>query len=88
MIWNGNFLHEFQNGGLDWRYDPLPGVSFDFDTVPGSRQGRSFRMDFGGGNNTEIDQPMQYVAVEPNHAYHFRATMRTEDITTESGLRF
>jgi hypothetical protein len=31
---------------------------------------------------------MQYVPVEPNRRYHFRATMRTEDITTEMGLRF
>jgi tetratricopeptide (TPR) repeat protein len=88
LIWNGNFTHEFENGGLDWRYEPLVGVSFDFDSTPGGRQGRSFRMDFGGGSNIEIDKPMQYVPVEPNHAYHFRASMRTEDITTESGMRF
>ena len=88
LIWNGNFLREFQNGGLDWRYAPVLGVSFDFDTVPPGHSGRSIRMDFGGGNNTEIDAPKQYVAVDPSHAYHFRATMRTEGITTESGMRF
>ena len=88
LIWNGNFPREFENGGLDWRYDPLVGVSFEFDAAPGGHQGRSIRMDFGGGNNTEIVQPNQYVPVEPNHAYHFRASMRTEDITTESGMRF
>jgi tetratricopeptide (TPR) repeat protein len=88
LIWNGNFLRDFENGGLDWRYDPLVGVSLDFDTVPPGHDGRSLRLDFGGGNNTEIDKPMQYVPVEPNRRYHFRATMRTEDITTEMGLRF
>jgi hypothetical protein len=88
LIWNGNFVREFENGGLDWRCDPILGVALDFDTVPPGHDGRSLRMDFGGGNNTEIDAPMQYVPVEPNHAYHFRATMRTEDITTESGLRY
>lgn len=88
VIYNGNFTHDFQNGGLDWRFDPLAGATWDFDSEPGSRQGRSFRLDFGGGSNLEIDQPMQYVAVEPNHAYHFRAQMRTEDVSTESGLRF
>jgi tetratricopeptide (TPR) repeat protein len=88
LIWNGNFTHDFENGGLDWRYDPLVGVAFDFDSTPGGRQGRSFRMDFGGGSNFGIDQPMQYVPVEPSRAYHFRVSMRTEDITTESGLRF
>ena len=88
LIWNGNFLRDFENGGLDWRYDPVLGVTLDFDTVPPGHDGRSLRMDFGGGNNTELDSPLQYVPVEPNHAYHFRATMRTEDISTESGLRY
>jgi tetratricopeptide (TPR) repeat protein len=88
LIWNGNFLRDFENGGLDWRYDPIVGVSLDFDTVPPGHDGRSLRMEFGGGNNTEIDKPVQHVPVEPNHRYHFRATMRTEDITTEMGLRF
>ncbi len=88
LIWNGNFLRDFENGGLDWRYDPLLGVVLDFDTVPPGHDGRSLRMDFGGGNNTAIDKPVQFVPVEPNHRYHFRATMRTEDITTEMGLRF
>ncbi len=88
LIWNGNFVRDFENGGLDWRYDPVLGVTLDFDTVPPGHDGRSLRMDFGGGNNTEIDAPLEYVPVEPDHAYHFRATMRTEDISTESGLRF
>lgn len=88
LIWNGNFLRDFENGGLDWRYDPILGVTLDFDTVPPGHDGRSLRMDFGGGNNTEIDKPVQYVPVEPNHRYHFRASMRTEDITTEMGPRF
>jgi hypothetical protein len=88
LIWNGNFLRDFENGGLDWRYEPILGVTLDFDTVPPGHDGRSLRMDFGGGNNTEIDKPVQYVPVEPNHRYHFRASMRTEDITTEMGPRF
>jgi Tetratricopeptide repeat len=88
LLWNGDFAREFVNGGLGWRYDTKVGATLDFDTVPGGHQGRSIRMDFGGGTNLEIDQPMEYVPVEPNKAYVFRADMRTEDITTESGLRF
>ena len=33
-------------------------------------------------------QPAQFVAVEPGRTYRFHARMRTEGITTESGLRF
>jgi hypothetical protein len=46
------------------------------------------RLDFGGGLNLEITEPMQYVPVEPAHTYHFHGLMRTEEITTESGMRF
>jgi hypothetical protein len=84
LIWNGNFLRDFENGGLDWRYDGFLGVNLDFDTVPPGHDGRSLRLDFGGGNNTEIDRPVQYVPVEPNHQYHFRASMRTVDVMTEN----
>ena len=35
------------------------------------------RLDFGGGSNLEITEPMQYVAVEPNRKYHFHAYMET-----------
>ena len=88
LIWNGDFARDFLNGGLDWRWAPRLGVAIDFDSAPPSRGGRSVRMDFGGGTNIALDQPSQYVAVEPRRTYHFRAYMRTEGISTESGMRF
>jgi hypothetical protein len=45
-------------------------------------------VDFIGGSNIALGAPSQYVPVEPNRSYHFHASMRTEDITTESGMRF
>ncbi len=87
-IWNGLFTADFENGGLDWRYGAPIGVSMGFDPAPVGHDGRSVRMDFGGGSNTEILQPMQYVPVEPSRSYLFRAAMQTEGISTESGLRF
>ncbi len=65
-----------------------PGASIDFDSAPPSYGVRAVRLDFGGGSNLEITEPMQYVPVEPGHAYHFHAYMRTAEITTESGMRF
>jgi hypothetical protein len=50
--------------------------------------GRSVRLDFGGGVNLELDHPLEYVPVEPNRTYHFRAYLRTAAIPTESGMRF
>ncbi|MGA7963795.1 MAG: hypothetical protein WCA33_19050 [Candidatus Acidiferrales bacterium] len=88
LIWNGDFAHEFENGGLGWRWNAPVGAAIDFDTAPPPAGVRSLRLDFGGGSNLEIFAPMQYVAVEPNRKYHFHAYMETEGITTESGMRY
>ncbi|MGA7555759.1 MAG: tetratricopeptide repeat protein [Candidatus Acidiferrales bacterium] len=88
LIWNGDFAHDFENGGLGWRWNTPVGAAIDFDTAPPSAGVRSVRLDFGGGRNLEITEPMQFVAVEPNRKYHFHAYMETEGITTESGMRF
>src|SRR5271170_3892424 len=88
LVWNGGFSRDFDNGGLGWRWSPSPGASIDFDSAPPSYGVRTVRLDFGGGSNLDVTEPMQYVPVEPNRTYHFHAYMRTEEITTESGMRF
>jgi tetratricopeptide (TPR) repeat protein len=88
LVWNGGFSSDFSNGGLGWRWNSPIGVAVDFDAAPPSSGVRSVRLDFGGGTNLELSQPMQYVPVEPRRTYHFHAYMRTEEITTESGMRF
>jgi tetratricopeptide (TPR) repeat protein len=88
LVWNGGFSSDFSNGGLGWRWNSPIGVAVDFDVAPPSSGVRSVRLDFGGGTNLELSQPMQYVPVEPRRTYHFHAYMRTEEITTESGMRF
>jgi tetratricopeptide (TPR) repeat protein len=88
LVWNGDFAHDFLNGGLDWRWVPLLGVAIDFESAPPSYGARSIRLDFGGGTNVALDEPGQQVPVEPLRAYHFHAYVRTEAISTESGIRF
>ncbi|MGB0036975.1 MAG: hypothetical protein WBP79_16010 [Candidatus Acidiferrales bacterium] len=88
LVWNGDFAQDISNGGLDWRWTPPVGVATGFDSAPPSGGIRSFRLDFGGGSNLELGQPTQYVPVEPGHTYRFHAQLRTEGITTESGMRF
>jgi Tfp pilus assembly protein PilF len=88
VIWNGNFAGDFTNGGLGWRWNNPIGTSIDFDAPMAEGKGRSVRLDFGGGSNPEVTQPLEYVPVEPGRAYRFRGYMRTESISTESGIRF
>jgi tetratricopeptide (TPR) repeat protein len=88
LIWNGDFLQESFNGGLDWRWGATPGASIGFDFQNGPNNSRAVRIDFSGGNNVGLSAPFEFVPVEANRAYHFHASMRTEQITTESGPHF
>ena len=88
LIWNGNFAQEFIGGGLGWRWHTPIGADFAFDTVPPTYGVRSAQIFFGGGNNTELNEPKQYVAVQPNQFYRFHAYLRTESVSTEMGMRF
>jgi len=88
LIWDGNFTGDFPNGGLGWRWNNPLGATIDFDAPPPGRSGRSVRLDFGGGSNLGVEYPLEYVPVEPNRTYHFHAYLRTEGISTESGMRF
>ncbi len=88
LVWDGHFTGDFANGGLGWRWDSPMGAVIDFDIAPPALGGRSVRLEFGGGLNIGLITPSQFVPVEPNHTYHFRGNIRTDHITTESGMRF
>lgn len=88
LVWNGDFAHDPLNGGLDWRWNPPIGVATEFEAAPVAHGMRAMRLDFAGGSNVELNEPFEFVPVEPNMAYRFHAFMHTESITTESGLRF
>jgi hypothetical protein len=88
LIWNGDFARDFLNGGLDWRWNSPFGASIGFDAPPPSSGVRSLRLDFSGGANLDLSEPLEFVPVEPSHSYHFHAALRTEGITTENGLFF
>jgi tetratricopeptide (TPR) repeat protein len=88
LIWNGDFSRDFSNGGLDWRWTDVLGADLSFDSAPHGNGSRAVRLDFTGGSNLALAVPAQYVPVEPGRSYHFHALMRTDGVTTESGMRF
>jgi tetratricopeptide (TPR) repeat protein len=88
LVFNGNFQRDFLGEGLDWRWIELDDAEIGFDPEPGPNGSRAVRVDFNGGTNLALDEPKQYVPVEPGRGYHFHAYMRTQEITTESGMRF
>ena len=88
VVWNGGFERDILNGGFDWRMMPMLGMGTEYDTNIYHEGRRSLRMDFEGGANIDLYEPLQFVAVEPDVTYHFQAYLRTEALTTESGLGF
>jgi hypothetical protein len=66
----------------------VQGGTIDFDSQPGPEGLRALRIDFSGGSNVNLGSPLEFVPVRPGTNYHFHAHVRTEDITTESGMRF
>jgi tetratricopeptide (TPR) repeat protein len=88
LVFNGNFKRDFLDEGLDWRWIELADAEMEFDSEPGPNGSRAVRVDFNGGTNLALDEPKQYVPVEPGRSCHFHAYMRSEGITTESGVRF
>ncbi len=88
LVWNGGFERELVNGGFGWRRRRVAGASFDFDSAI-SRSGlHSLRVTFDGTTNLDLQHLVQYVLVKPRSFYRFQAYLRTEGISSDSGIRF
>lgn len=87
-IWNGGFEEPVANGGLDWRLSQVPGAYAELDSRVHHSGDQSLRVDFTGGRNLDFWYVDQIVPVEPSTNYVFQYFMRTQSISTESGLRF
>jgi tetratricopeptide (TPR) repeat protein len=88
VVWNGGFEHGFANGGFDWQEADETGSSFAFDRFEPHSGSRSLRVSFDGTANLDFHNLFQEVPVEPGTRYHFSAYLRTEAITTDSGIGF
>jgi hypothetical protein len=87
-IWNGGFEDPIVNGGLGWRIEQVPGAYVSIDPTVFHSGQKSLRVDFTGGVNLDFFYVRQSVPVEPSTHYVFRYFMRTESISTDSGMRF
>jgi tetratricopeptide (TPR) repeat protein len=88
LIWDGGFERELLNGGFAWRYMPVDGASINFDEDTAHSGKRSLRVVFDGSTNLDFGHIWQWVAVEPNTHYRFNAYIKSEEVTTDSGIRF
>ncbi len=88
LVWNGGFERELVNGGFGWRSLPAPGTQVEADAGVYRSAPRSLRITFDGTTNVAFRHLAQDVAVEPGRRYRFQGFLRTEGISTDSGVRF
>jgi tetratricopeptide (TPR) repeat protein len=88
LMTNGDFEAGLPNRGLDWRFFLAPGFQIRLDGITAQNGTHSLRVSFDGTANPDFSQVSQDVPVEPNHAYQFHGYIKTENISSDSGLRF
>lgn len=86
LIFDGGFENAVLNGGFDWHEWPAVGVEFDMDNAVVHSGKRALRITFNGDANINFQHLFQYVSVRPRKAYRFEGYLRTENITTDSGI--
>ncbi len=87
-VTNGGFEKEkVLGGGFDWRIAPVAGAEVSLDHSVALEGKSSLKIAFTGKENVDFHHVYQYVALKPNTDYRLKANMRTEGITTKSGLK-
>lgn len=88
LVYDGGFESELSGGGFGWRQADVSGAAFDFDTDEKHSGARSARVTFDGTQNLSYQHLTQDVLVEPRTRYRFHCFLRTDQISTDSGVRF
>lgn len=88
LVYDGGFEKDISGGGFGWRQSDAMGADFDFDTDVKHSGSRSARLIFDGTENLSYEGLFQYVLVSPGTHYRFQGFLRTDQISTESGMRF
>lgn len=87
MVFNGDFKHVPLNAGFDWRNPVAPYLALDFSDTTSQSGKLCLRVDFTVSRNEEYMPLYQLVAVAPRHSYLLTASVRSQDITSDSGPR-
>jgi tetratricopeptide (TPR) repeat protein len=86
LIHNPSFEYDPLNGGFDWVYLGSQEVDLRNETSDAHDGRRSLLITFLGQRTADVGMH-QYIVLEPNTRYRFRAFMKT-DLQTANGLQF
>jgi len=88
LITNGGFeIDAILGGGFDWRVSRVPGAEVSIDPANRLEGGRSLKISFNGKENVDFHHVSQHVALKPDTDYVLRANLKSQGITTKSGLK-
>lgn len=87
LLHNPELRAPILNGGFGWRVQRLPHVGVTLGAGRHGPQPPAVVIQFSGEENLHYRNFFQYVPVEPATRYRFQAWLRTEEISTDSGLR-
>jgi hypothetical protein len=88
LITNGGFEKEkILGGGFDWRIEKVTGAEVSFDPSMAFEGKRSLKIMFNGRENVDFRHISQFLPLKSNTEYVLRANVRTQALTTKSGMK-
>jgi hypothetical protein len=87
LVFNGGFELEPLQSGLDWRISPIQGAEIRRDSSMAFSGSSSLHIEFRGESNIAFNSVRNEVVAQPGR-YHFKAWIRTADLTTDQGIGF
>jgi hypothetical protein len=89
VVWDPSFESGIAGYLFAWRYQPLAqGVQISLDPTQRVSGNQSLRFTFDGKHNENLEPACTLVNVQPDTAYHFSGWVRTQELTTNSGIAF
>ena len=89
VVWDPSFESGIVGYLFAWRYQPLAqGVQISLDPTQRVSGNQSLRLTFDGKHNENLQPACTLVNVQPDTAYHFSGWVRTQELTTNSGIAF
>jgi tetratricopeptide (TPR) repeat protein len=85
LVWDGGFETDTIGGGLSWRM-PRPSSVVRYSRYTKHTGKRSLEVRFDGKKNVDFHDVCQFVLVSPGVDYDLSAWLRTEALTTNSGI--
>jgi hypothetical protein len=88
LVTNGDFGKDgILGGGFDWKIEKAIGTEVSFDPSVTFEGKRSLKIVFTGKENVDFRHVYQFVPLKPNTEYILTANMKTQAVTTKSGLK-